>query len=157
MSTVSIASTSAAAAATAANNAALQQAAQSIISGSTGNSSLDVSSLVTALVNSKPAGKLSALTAQSTADNTKLSAVGTLKAALSALQASLTNLANGTTLASYTATASGSGLSATAGVGAVAGSYTIAVQQIAQAQTISSAAFNATAPVGTGTLNVSLG
>ncbi|WP_165190269.1 flagellar filament capping protein FliD [Paraburkholderia dioscoreae] len=154
MSTVSTAS---AAATTAANNAALQQAAQSIISGSTGNSSLDVSSLVTALVNSKTAGQLSALTAQQTADNTKISAVGTLKAALSALQASLTNLANGKTLASYTATASGSGLSATAGVGAVAGSYAIAVSQIAQAQTISSSAFSATAPVGTGTLNVSLG
>lgn len=155
MSTVSTAS--AAAAATASNTAALQQAAQSIISGSTGNSSLDVSSLVTALVNSKTAGQLSALTAQKTADNTKISAVGTLKAALSALQASLTNLSNGKTLASYTATASGSGLSATAGVGAVAGSYAITVSQIAQAQTISSSAFSATAPVGTGTLNVSLG
>lgn len=157
MSTVSTASTSAAAAAAAANNAALQEAAQSIISGSTGNSSLDVSSLVTALVNSKTAGQLSALTAQTTADNTKISAIGTLKAALSALQASLTNLTNGTTLASYTATASGSGLTATAGVGAVAGSYSISVQQTAQAQTISSGAYSATAQIGTGTLNVSLG
>lgn len=34
-------------------NSALQQAAQSIISGSTGNSSMDVNSLVTALVNAK--------------------------------------------------------------------------------------------------------
>ncbi|MGY6164131.1 flagellar filament capping protein FliD [Paraburkholderia strydomiana] len=152
MSTVSTTSST-----TASANSALQQAAQSIISGSTGNSSMDVSSLVTALVNSKTAGQLAALTAQKTADNTKISAIGTLKAALSALQASLTNLANGNTLASYTATASGSGLSATAGVGAVAGSYAISVQQIAQAQTISSSAFGAAARIGTGTLNVSLG
>ncbi|MFM0338771.1 flagellar filament capping protein FliD [Paraburkholderia fungorum] len=153
----SVSTTSAAAAAAAANSAALQQAAQSIISGSTGNSSLDVSSLVSALVSSKTAGQLSTLTAQTNADNLKISAIGTLKAALSALQTSLTNLSNGTTLASYTATASGSGLSATAGVGAVAGSYAISVQQIAQAQTISSGAFNATTQIGTGTLNVSLG
>jgi len=149
--------TSSAAATAAANQAAITQAAQSIISGSTGNSSLDVSSLVSALVGSKTAGQSSALTTQTTADNTKISAIGTLKAALEALQASLTNLANGKTLASYTATGSGAGLSATAGVGAVAGSYNISVQQIAQAQTISSGAFSATDAIGTGTLNISLG
>ena len=157
MSTVSTASSTTATATTASTNAALQEAAQSIISGSTGNSSMDVSSLVTALVNSKTAGQLAALTAQTTADNTKISAIGTLKSALSALQATLTNLANGTALSSYTATASGSGLTATAGMGAVAGSYAISVSQIAQAQTISSGAFDAKAAIGTGTLNVSVG
>ncbi|ALV57131.1 flagellar filament capping protein FliD [Burkholderia cenocepacia] len=145
---------------TAANNSAnsaLQQAAQSIISGSTGNSSMDVNSLVTALVNAKTAGQAAALNAQQSSDNTQISAYGALSAALSALQASLTTLSNGSLQNTFTATASGTGLTAIAGAGAVAGSYSVGVTQIATSQSLSSAAFGASTALGTGTMTLSLG
>ncbi|WP_420210413.1 flagellar filament capping protein FliD [Burkholderia aenigmatica] len=139
-------------------NSALQQAAQSIISGSTGNSTMDVNSLVTALVNAKTAGQTSALTAKQTTDNTQISAFGTLSSALSALQASLTTLSNGSLQSTFTATPSGNGLTATAGQGAVAGTYNVNVTQIAAAQALSSTGFaDPTKGLGNGTLALSLG
>jgi flagellar hook-associated protein 2 len=158
MSSISTSSTAAAAAAQAAAAAALQEASQSIINGATGTS-LDVSSLVTALVNSKIAGQTATLTAQANTDNTQLSAIGKLSAALSALQVGLAPLFNGSLQGAFTATADGDGLTATAGSGAVAGSYSVNVKQIAQAQSITSGAFStsqATA-LGTGTLNIQVG
>jgi flagellar hook-associated protein 2 len=151
-------STAAAAAAQAAAAAALQQASQSIISGSTG-SSLDVSGLVTALVNSKIAGQTATLTAQATTDNTQLSAIGKLSAALSALQVSLAPLYNGSLQSAFTATASGDGLTASASTGAVAANYTVDVTQIAQAQSITSGAFtkDQAASLGTGTVSIMVG
>ncbi|CAJ8283512.1 flagellar hook-associated protein 2 [Burkholderia pseudomallei] len=136
---------------------ALQQAAQSIISGSTGNSSMDVNSLVTALVNAKTAGQSAALSTSIATDQTTLSALGTLKAALTALQAGIGSLSDGTLTQKFTATATGTGLTATTGAGAVAGSYSVAVTQIATSQTLSSGAFNATQQLGTGTLTLSVG
>jgi flagellar hook-associated protein 2 len=164
MSTISgsSSSTSAAAAAAAAQAAAasaLQEAGQSLIAGSTGNSTLDVQSLVTALVNAKVAGQTATLTAQATNDNTQISAIGQLSAALSGLQVSLAPLATGAFQSDFTATASGSGLTANAGSGAVAGTYSIDVTQIAQSQSISSGAFTSTqaAGLGTGTLTIAVG
>lgn len=151
MSSISTTST------TASTNAALQSAAQSIISGSTGNSSLDVSSLVTALVNSKIAGQTSALAAQQSKDNTMLSAYGALSSALTALQSGVASLADGSALSTFSATATGKGLTATAGVGATAGSYSVDVTQIAASQTLSSAAFGASTKLGTGTLTIGVG
>ncbi|MDA0558659.1 flagellar filament capping protein FliD [Burkholderia pseudomallei] len=138
-------------------NSALQQAAQSIISGSTGNSSMDVNSLVTALVNAKTASQSAALSTSIATDQTTLSALGTLKAALTALQAGIGSLSDGTLTQKFTATATGTGLTATTGAGAVAGSYSVAVTQIATSQTLSSGAFNATQQLGTGTLTLSVG
>jgi flagellar hook-associated protein 2 len=134
---------------------AVQQAAQSIISGST-NSTMDVNSLVSAIVNAKVAGQTDALNNKKAADNTQLTAIGTLKSILSLLQSSLTNLANGTTLSQFTASGDGKGLTATAASGAVAGSYAVNVQNIAASQSITSGAFGSTAALGTGsmTLNV---
>lgn len=136
-------------------NSAVQQAAQSIISGST-KSTMDVNSLVSAIVNAKVAGQTDALNNKKTADNTQLTAIGTLKSILSLLQSSITNLANGTTMSQFTATADGKGLTATAQSGAVAGSYAVNVQNIATSQSITSGAFKATDTLGTGsmTLNV---
>ncbi|SDQ16239.1 flagellar hook-associated protein 2 [Paraburkholderia fungorum] len=161
MSTISTSastSSAAAAAAQAAAAAALQQASQSIISGSTG-SSLDVSSLVTALVNSKIAGQTATLTAKATTDNTQLSAIGQLSASLSSLQVGLAPLFNGSLQTAFTATASGTGLTATAASGAVAGTYSVKTTQIAQGQSITSGAFTSaqTASMGTGTLNIMVG
>ena len=118
----------------------LSQAGQSIISGAT-NSSLDVNTLVTTLVNAKTAGQLQTLQTRQTNDNTQLSAIGQLKGALSALQTALTGLSNGTTLGSLAATASGTGIATTvtSGSGAVAGSYSVNVTQLATANKLSSA------------------
>ncbi|SAK45734.1 flagellar hook protein FliD [Caballeronia temeraria] len=135
---------------------AVQQAAQSIISGST-NSTMDVNSLVTAIVNAKVAGQTDALNSKKTADNTQLTAIGTLKSVLSLLQSSIANLANGTTLGSYTATADGKGLSATADSTAVAGSYAVKVTNIASAQSITSGVFSTTAALGTGSITLNVG
>ena len=144
-------------AATADAQSQMQQAAQSIISGSTGNSKMDVGSLVSALVNAKTAGQSAALQARQTTDTTTLSAYGALTSALTALQAAIKNLSDGKTLATFAATASGKGLDPKAGAGAVAGSYTIDVKQIAASQSLSSAAFGATTQLGTGTLTISVG
>jgi flagellar hook-associated protein 2 len=159
MSTIPSSANSAAnsvAAATAAANAAQAAAAQSIISGSTGNSSLDVSSLVSAFVNAKVAGPAGTITAQAASDNAKLSAIGVLTAALSAFEAGITSLTDGTGLGSFMATASGTGLTASGDSTASAGSYSIGVTQIASAQTLSSSPFNPKAQLGTGTMNLSI-
>ncbi|HEV3430413.1 MAG TPA: flagellar cap protein FliD N-terminal domain-containing protein, partial [Paraburkholderia sp.] len=160
MSTVnSTASTiaSTVAATTASSNAALQEAAQSIISGSTGNSSMDVSSLVSALVNSKIAGQAATIAASQSTDNTQISAYGTLSAALSALQASLGTLSDGTTVNSFSATMSGTGITATAATGAVAGSYSLDVAQVATAQVLTSKGYSpATQALATGPATMTL-
>jgi flagellar hook-associated protein 2 len=163
MSTISassgLSSTAALTSAQAAANSALQEAGQSLISGSTGNSSLDVNSLVSTLVNAKVAGQAAALSTETTNDNTQISAIGTLSAALSELQVGLAPLFNGSLQSSFTATASGSGLTAIAGTGAVAGTFSVDVTQIATAQSLSSGAFSAdqAASMGTGTLAISVG
>ncbi|MFM0082723.1 flagellar filament capping protein FliD [Paraburkholderia sediminicola] len=135
----------------------VQQAAQSIISGSTGNSAMDVASLVSALVNAKTAGQTAALKAKQTSDTTTLSAYGALSSALNALQAAIKSLSDGTTLSTFGATASGKGMDPKAGPGAVAGSYSINVKQIAASQSLSSAAFDSTARLGTGKLTIAVG
>jgi flagellar hook-associated protein 2 len=114
---------------------------------------------VTALVNAKVAGQTAALTAEATNDNTQISAIGSLSAALSSLQVGLAPLFNGQLQSTFSATLSGTGITASAGTGAVAGSYSIKVSQIAQAQSISSGAFSTTqaAGLGTGNLTISVG
>jgi flagellar hook-associated protein 2 len=144
------------ASATASADAALRQAAQSIISGST-NSTVDVDSLVTALVNAKVAGTTATLTARSQRNTTQLTAIGTIKSVLSLLQSSMKTLSDGTALSSLVATTSGKGLTAATGTSAVAGSYSVSVANIATAQTLTSSAFEANQALGSGTLHLTLG
>ncbi|WP_175696333.1 flagellar filament capping protein FliD [Burkholderia ambifaria] len=136
----------------------LAQAGQSIISGAT-NSTLDVSSLVSALVTAKTAGQTQTLTTKQTRDNTELSAVGKLKSALSALQTAIAGLANGSTLSGLAATASGTGITASVknGGGAVAGSYAVNVTQLATANKLSSAGITASDTIAAGSLSITLG
>ncbi len=142
--------------ATATSMSPLLQAAQSIINESTGNST-SVSSLASTLANAKTAAQTAALSARQTSDNTSLSAYGSLNSVLSALQASVKSLANGTTSLSLGATASGKGLDPAVVSGAVAGTYTVAVSQIASAQSLTSAAFGTSARLGTGTMTITAG
>ncbi|AOJ23493.1 flagellar filament capping protein FliD [Burkholderia seminalis] len=136
----------------------LAQAGQSIISGAT-NSTLDVNSLVTSLVQAKTIGQQTTLTNKQTADNTELSAVGKLKSALSALQTAITGLSNGTTLSGLAATASGNGITASvkSGGGAVAGSYAVNVTQLATANKLSSAGITSSDTISAGSLSITLG
>ncbi|MPV55182.1 flagellar hook protein FliD [Burkholderia sp. HI2761] len=138
-------------------NSLMQQAAQSIINGSTGNPAMDVGSLVKTLVNAKTAGRAAMLAASQATGSTRISAFGALSSALGALEAGLTSLKNGALQSTFNAVASGKGLTATAGAGAVAGTYTVGVTQIATAQALSSAGFNGSKALGTGTLTLSLG
>lgn len=134
----------------------LQQAAQSILSGAT-KSTLDVNSLVSALVTAKTAAQATTLANQQSSDNTTLSAIGQMKSSLTALQNSLTGLSDGSIFSQLGATMSGAGITATTSTGAAAGSYSINVQQIATANQISSGAYAANATLGTGTLTVGVG
>jgi flagellar hook-associated protein 2 len=134
----------------------LQQAAQSILSGAT-KSTLDVNSLVSALVTAKTAAQATTLANQQSSDNTTLSAIGQMKSSLTALQNSLTGLSDGSIFSQLGATMSGTGITATTSTGAAAGSYSINVQQIATANQISSGAYAANATLGTGTLTVGVG
>ncbi|MGG2042635.1 flagellar filament capping protein FliD [Burkholderia gladioli] len=139
------------------NNSALQEAAQSIISGTTGNTGLDVNTLVSALVSSKTAAQGVLLSTSIANDNLKAQAYTSLQTALANLQTSLATLSDGSLSQTYTATASGNGLSATAGVGAQAGTYQVTVSQIAQSQSLSSPAFASTTQLGTGSLTLQVG
>ncbi|KAF1050760.1 MAG: B-type flagellar hook-associated protein 2 [Burkholderia gladioli] len=140
-----------------ASNSALQKAAQSIISGSTGNSTIDVNTLVTALVNAKTAGQNAILSTAVANDNNRAAAYTSLQTALGNLQGALSSLSDGSFAQTFTATATGgTGLSATAGNGAVAGSYQAAVNQIAQSQSLTSPAFAAAKALGTGSITPSV-
>lgn len=138
-------------------SALLAQAAQSVISGAT-KSTLDVNSLVSALVTAKTAGQAATLTSAQTSDNTELSAIGQIQSSLAALQTKLSGLSDGTSLTQLTATLSGTGITATPKNGvAVPGSYSINVQQIATANKISSGAYASSATLGTGTVTIGVG
>ena len=141
---------------TTSTNSLLQQAAQSILSGAT-KSTLDVNSLVSALVTAKTAGQAAAISTAQSTDNTTLSALGTMKSSLSALQTALAGLSDGTAFTALAATMSGTGVTATTTSSAVAGSYSINVQQLAQANQISSGAYATNATLGTGTVTVGVG
>ncbi|WP_109481165.1 flagellar filament capping protein FliD [Paraburkholderia sp. C35] len=133
----------------------LQSAVQSIISGST-SSGTDVAAIVNALVTSKVAGQGSILASKQALAKTQTSAIGALKGALSALQDAARALNSGA-MSSYVGKADGKGLAATTGKDAVAGSYSVTVDAIATAQSISSGAFDAKAPLGEGTLKLTVG
>ena len=122
-------------------------------------SGLDVKTLVSKLVAAEIQGPSLRLTTQEAQLQGQISALGTLKSALSDFQSSLSGLTSASTLQGMTATSSNATLfSATAGNDAVAGTYSIEVQKLAQAQKLASTAFtNTTDVVGTGTLTFRFG
>jgi flagellar hook-associated protein 2 len=123
-------------------------------------SGLDVQSLVTQLVAADRAPLEARLTRQASSIATSLSAMGSLKGAISGFQSALTPL---TTTSQFQVMATSSAdetvFTATASGGAVAGSYGVEVRQLAQPEQLISTAFaaGATTAMGTGTLQVSLG
>jgi flagellar hook-associated protein 2 len=121
-------------------------------------SGLDVTAIVAKLmaVESQP---LAALATREASYQARITAFGTLKGGLSALQAALAGLVDGKAMKTTTASVADTTLATvTAGTGAVPGSYSLKVSSLAQAHKVASTGFASTNDaVGSGTLTFSFG
>jgi len=123
-------------------------------------SGLDINGLVTQLVAAERAPVQAQITRRQTSVVTEISALGSLKGALADFQTALSQLRTTNVFGARSATSSDDEIfTAAATNAAAAGSYDIEVEQIADAQQLSSTAFatGSSAIVGTGTLTLSLG
>lgn len=119
-------------------------------------SGLDINGIIDKLmqVEQKP---IDAINQKISDVQTKISAFGQVKSALSTLQSAAKSLSDPNTLyAVTTSVGSGAGFTATAGAGAATGTYDIGVQQLAQAQRVATSATSTFTP-GAGTLTISAG
>jgi flagellar hook-associated protein 2 len=131
-----------------------------VISSQGIGSGLDIAAIVTSLTSAKAAPLTNAINRSNTTLNAQVSAWGTLNSAVATFQATLTALQDPAQLAGRTATLGDATIAtATATSSAVTGQYSIAVQNLATAASLSSApnSAGATAIVGTGTLQISVG
>ncbi|HXS28073.1 MAG TPA: flagellar filament capping protein FliD [Steroidobacteraceae bacterium] len=125
-----------------------------------GGSVINVSSLVSQLVAATEAPQQTLIASQTQAVTNQISALGSLKSALSTFQGSLGSLDTPTAFNALTASSSDQNVfTATAGSSAAQGSYNLTVSQLAKAQQLLSNAFagGSSAVVGTGSLSLSLG
>ena len=121
-------------------------------------SGLDVTSIVTALVNAKKAASQNQIDNKTNEVKGQLTALSSLSSALSTLQAALAKLTTTSTFASFNATATDNTIAtATTLSNAVPGSYDLNVSQLATAQKRSSGTLSSTAAVGEGTLTIGVG
>ncbi len=122
-------------------------------------SGLDVASLVQQLVNAERAPAEARFTRKEARLQAQLSALGSVKSALSAFRSRVSALADAGAFGRMSASSSDDGkVGATAGEGAAAGSYSITVSRLARAHALASAAFSDPADVvGTGTLTIRFG
>jgi flagellar hook-associated protein 2 len=129
-------------------------------SAAAGGSVIDVNSLVSQLVAATRAGQDANISKQTQAATTQISAIGTLKSALSQFQDSLSAIDTVSAFNAATATSSDPTIfTATADSDAQPGNYSVTVGQLASAQQLVSTGFigGASSTIGTGTLQVSLG
>ena len=134
--------------------------ASSNSAGAAGGSVINVSQLVSELVTATQQPQETLISNQTQAVTAQISAVGTLKSALSTFQSSLAALDTPSAFGTQAASSSDpTAFTATAGSDATLGSYSVSVTQLAQAQQLVSSAFTggSSATVGTGTLQLSLG
>jgi flagellar hook-associated protein 2 len=121
-------------------------------------SGLDVNGIVTSLmsIEQKP---LTAVNKQKTDFQTKISAYGSLKSALSAFQTTVQGLSSQDKFNAQTVTSGDASVfTATANGSASLGNYAVIVNQLAKPQKLTLAGFaNTTDTVGTGTLTISFG
>ncbi len=122
-------------------------------------SGLDIGGIVSSLVAAEADPVNSRLNTREITLGSELSALGTLKSALSAFQTNVSKLEDGSTFQVYTASTSNEeSFTATANDTAVAGNYSIEVVQLAQSEKLRSIDFTDSAEViGTGTLDITLG
>ncbi len=122
-------------------------------------SGLDITSLVAQLVAAERAPTDQRLFRKEAKFQTQLSAVGTLKGALSSLQSALTNLKDADFLKGRTATSGDTSVfTASAGASAVPGTFQIEVERLATShKVVSQGITDKTANLGTGTLTIGVG
>jgi flagellar hook-associated protein 2 len=123
-------------------------------------SGLDINSLVSQLVTAEKSTKQGQITRAQTSTVTSISALATLKNAMSTFNTALDPLKSVDIFSSRTATSSDQEFfSASATNAATAGSYDVQVEHLASAHQISSTAFatGQTMEVGTGTLTIQVG
>jgi flagellar hook-associated protein 2 len=134
--------------------------ASSSSSGAAGGSVIDVSALVSELVAATEGPQQTQIANQTSAVTANISALGTLKSALSTFQQSLSALSTPSAFNSETATSSDdTAFTATASGDAVGGNYNVTIANLASAQQLLSSPVvaGASSAVGTGTLSLSLG
>lgn len=122
-------------------------------------SGIDIESLITKLVAAEGQPATNRLNTKEAGLQTRLSALGSLKSALSSFQTSLQGLKDVSAFQARTATSSNSDLfTVSANSSAVAGSFSIIVDQLAQAAKVRSGDFiSDTEVVGAGSLAIGLG
>src|SRR5882672_9993772 len=127
---------------------------------SVGTSSLDVNSLVSQLVTAERSQYQAPITARETQATVQLSAISTLKGALSTFQNTVNTLTTAATFSPRTTTSGDEDVfTASSASDASTGTYDVQVIALAKAQQLASGAFTAgsTSPVGTGKLTVTYG
>ena len=122
-------------------------------------SGLDISSIVSALVNADGAPKTAQLNRLESATTEKFTALGSFRGALSTFQTTLKNLSAAETYEKRTATVGDATLfSASADASAGAGNYNVQVFNLAQVSKVALAGVDdPTAAVGTGSMTISAG
>jgi flagellar hook-associated protein 2 len=123
-------------------------------------SGLDINSLVSQLVSAESASRSAPILRRETAATTKISALGTLKGALSAFKGALTPLRNLDVFSMRKATSSDTTrFTATASSKAAAGSYDVEVISLASAHRLASAPHltGASTAIGYGSLEITVG
>ena len=122
-------------------------------------SGLDLSGLVTNLINAERSPVDSRLNRQESNLTTDLSGVGLMRGALSSFQGSLSSLSTADGFSNRTITNSNTGdISATVTNDASLGSYSIEVSKLASAQSLASSPYTSVGDeVGTGTLQIKFG
>ena len=124
---------------------------------STGGTYLDINTIVSQLMSVERA-PLTAIEKKQTATQSKVSAYGTVKNALSTFQTAVSSLSNLSSFQKVGATASDAGLTVSATSSASAGSYNINVKQLAQAQKLVTAGqASAQESIGAGTITFDFG
>jgi flagellar hook-associated protein 2 len=134
--------------------------ASSSSAAAAGGSVINVSSLVSQLVAATRAPQDSLISSQTQTVTTQISALGTLKGALSDFQSSLTSLATPSAFNAQNASSSDDTVfTATASSSAASGSYSVNVSQLAQAQQLVSGPFagGSSATIAAGALQLTLG
>jgi flagellar hook-associated protein 2 len=117
-------------------------------------SGLDVTSIVTGLVNSERVPFEARIATQEDEATDKITALGSLVSAVSAFRDAAKKLNNSSLFEVNKVTGGGENFSVSASSAAALGSYSIEVVELAQGQKLSSAAYQSTDTVGSGTMTI---
>lgn len=121
-------------------------------------SGLDIDSIVSALVKAQTSAKQTQITNLTKSNTTQLSAVGSLKSALSTFQLAVATLNTADSFSGLKATSSDdTKATATASASATAGTYTLEVDKLATASKVASQYVGSSDKFGAGRLTLSQG